>query len=330
MKHTNVALFTVHEGCPHRCSFCNQRHISGSAERLTPADVHRAAAVALNGRQAVPGGEIAFFGGSFTLMEREYMLSLLAAAKEHVDNKEFSGIRISTRPDGISDDICRILKAYGVTAVELGAQSMDDRVLALNGRGHTAARVIEASRMLQAYGFSLGLQMMTGLYGSSDEDSIATAEAIIRLKPATVRIYPTVVMEHTELARLMQSGAYRPQTPEEAAELGSTLLLMFHRASIPVIRFGLHAGGDVEGHYIGGAYHPALRELAESRIYYKAAVAAAADRKGKAVISVAPTAISKMAGQKRENMIKLRQAGIFAALRADPSLGEYEVKLDFE
>lgn len=330
MKHTNVALFTVHEGCPHQCSFCNQRRISGTAEKITPAHVHRAVAVALNGREAVPEGEIAFFGGSFTMMERGYMLSLLEAAKEHLDKGEFGGIRISTRPDGIDDDICRILKNYGVTAVELGAQSMDDRVLSLNKRGHTAADVVKASELLHRCGFRLGLQMMTGLYGSEDADSIATAKAIIALNPATVRIYPTVVMEHTELARLMQSGDYRPQTPEEAAELGSILLPLFRDAGIPVIRFGLHAGGDVEGHYIGGAYHPALRELAESRIYYKAVIEAAHGQKGKCVISVTPTAISKTAGQKRENIIRLQQAGIMASLRPDPTLGEYEVKLDFE
>ena len=90
----------------------------------------------------------------------------------------FKGIRISTRPDGIDAEICGILKKYGVTAVELGAQSLDDKVLRLNERGHTAKQVEDACVMLKDFGFELGLQMMTGLYGSEDADSIETAEKI--------------------------------------------------------------------------------------------------------------------------------------------------------
>ena len=171
MKHINVALFTVHEGCPNMCTFCDQRSISGSVKKITADDVHKAAKTALEGKTDARGGEIAFFGGSFTLIERGYMLSLLEAAKQHIDSGDFSGIRVSTRPDGINDEICGILKKYGVTSVELGAQSMDDRVLLLNKRGHTAQDAVNASEMLKSYGFSLGLQMMTGLYGSTDADS---------------------------------------------------------------------------------------------------------------------------------------------------------------
>ena len=119
------------------------------------------------------------------------MTELLAAAYRYVENGSFKGIRISTRPDAIDGEICRILKSYGVTAVELGAQSMDDNVLRLNRRGHTAEDIVNASKMLKSFGFELGLQMMTGLYGSSDGDSIETAKKIIALNPATVRIYPT-------------------------------------------------------------------------------------------------------------------------------------------
>ena len=178
MKHINVALFVVHKGCPHMCSFCNQRSISGSQKDLTPDDVHSAVKIAvdsLNESQAA-GGEIAFFGGSFTMVEREYMLSLLEAAYEYVEKGIFKGIRISTRPDGINGEICRILKKYGVTAVELGAQSLDDRVLMLNERGHNAEQVANACVMLKEYGFEVGLQMMTGLYGSEDSDSLETAK----------------------------------------------------------------------------------------------------------------------------------------------------------
>lgn len=328
MKHVNVALFAVHEGCPNMCSFCNQRSISGSVKKLTPDDVHEAARVALGGDKDVSGGEIAFFGGSFTMIEHSYMLSLLEAAKQHLDAGEFAGIRISTRPDGINEEICRILKEYGVTSVELGAQSMDDHVLALNRRGHTAKDIENASNMLHSHGFELGLQMMTGLYGSTDDDSIETAKKIIALHPATVRIYPTVVIEGTELDRLMHAGEFTPQGVEEAAELGSILIPMFSEAGIKVIRFGLHSGGGVDGTYTGGAYHPALRELAESRIFYKKVLELAEGRQGKAVIYVNPKSVSKMTGQKRKNIYLLSQQGIDCTVKGDITLNEYEVRLE--
>lgn len=330
MKHVNVALFAVHEGCPHMCSFCNQRSISGVSKKLTVQDVHDACRVALSGKIDVSGGEIAFFGGSFTLIERGEMTALLAAAKEHIDRGEFGGIRLSTRPDGIDEEICAVLKSYGVTAVELGAQSLDDRVLQMNRRGHTAQQVVTASEMLKAHGFELGLQMMTGLYGSTDADSIETAKKIIELAPATVRIYPTVVMKGTELAELMENGEYTPDGVEDAVRLGSELIPMFENAGIKVIRFGLHSGGDVENGRVGGAYHPALRELAESRIFLNKAVEICAGRKGRAVIYTAPTSVSKMTGQKRENIKRLAEKGVDCSVKGLDGLGKYDIKVTFE
>ena len=259
MKHINIALFVVHKGCPHMCSFCNQRSISGSQREITPDEVRSAAETAIASLSAneAAGGEIAFFGGSFTMIERGYMISLLEAAYEYVKNGVFKGIRISTRPDGISEEICSILRDYGVSAVELGAQSLDDRVLELNDRGHTAKQVEEAVSMLKSFGFETGLQMMTGLYGSEDCDSIATAEKIIAMHPDTVRIYPTVVIKGTKLHELMLSGAFAPKGIEETVDLCARLIPMFEDAGIKIIRVGLHSGGDVEAEYAGGAYHPA-------------------------------------------------------------------------
>ena len=247
---------------------------------------------------------------------------------KYVENGSFKGIRCSTRPDAIDDEICRILKLYGVTAVELGAQSMSDEVLRLNRRGHTSQDVINASEMLKSYGFELGLQMMTGLYGSTDEDSIETAKNIIALKPATVRIYPTVVLENTELAELYKSGKYQPETVDSAAELCAKLLLMFNEADITVIRTGLHSGGGVEGEYLAGAYHPAFKELCEGKIYINKAIEYIKENKipqGKIIIHVARDAISKMTGQKRCNILKLKEMGYDAKITADSKTGKYQL-----
>ena len=330
MKHINVALFVVHKGCPHMCSFCNQRSISGSHKDLTPDDVHSAVKIAvqsLSENQAA-GGEIAFFGGSFTMVEREYMLSLLEAAYEYVEKGIFKGIRISTRPDGIDGEICGILKKYGVTAVELGAQSLDDRVLMLNERGHTAEQVENACKILKEYGFEVGLQMMTGLYGSKDSDSLETAEKIIDLAPATVRIYPTVVLKGTRLYELMKSGEFIPKGVNETVDLCARLIEMFENAGIKVIRVGLHSGGGVEEGFAGGAYHPALRELCEGRLYYnRASLLLKKYDGGRYILCVNPKEISKMTGQKKENLIRLREKGFECTVKGIDGLSKYEVEI---
>ena len=330
MKHVNIALFVVHKGCPHMCSFCNQRSISGSQKDITPDDVHSAAqtAIATLSEREAAGGEIAFFGGSFTMVERDYMISLLRAAYEYIEKGIFKGIRISTRPDGISDEICTILKNYGVTAVELGAQSLDERVLALNERGHTAKQVEDACIMLKNYGFEVGLQMMTGLYGSKDADSLETAEKIVALAPDTVRIYPTVVIKGTKLHDLMLKGEFIPKGINETADLCAKLIPMFENAGIKVIRVGLHSGGGVEEGFAGGAYHPALREICEGRIYYNNALSELQKQpKGKYILCVNPKEISKTTGQKKENLTKLREMGYDCTVSVCDGLPKYGVEI---
>lgn len=327
MRHINVALFVPHNGCPNQCSFCNQRAISGHRNQVEPSDVDKAVQIALENPES-KGGEIAFFGGSFTAIERETMVSLLSAAYRYVENGSFKGIRISTRPDAVDEEICEILKTYGVTAVELGAQSLDDRVLMLNKRGHTADDIAKATKLLQKNGFETGLQMMTGLYGSTDEDSIETARKIIRLNPDTVRIYPTVVLENTELCELYRKGEYHPQGVEEAAELCAELLQMFEEAGIKVIRTGLHSGGDVEGEFVAGAYHPAFKEICESKIYLRKVTELIRENKipeGKIEIRVSPKAVSQMTGQKKANIEALKKLGYEAKITADESIEKYKV-----
>lgn len=327
MRHINVALFVPHEGCPNQCSFCNQRAISGHKTQVKLSDVDSAVEVAMNNPDS-KGGEIAFFGGSFTAIDRETMVSLLESAYKHVADGKFKGIRVSTRPDAVDEEICSILKKYGVTAVELGAQSLDDNVLTLNRRGHTADDVAKATKLLQKEGFETGLQMMTGLYGSTDEDSIETAKKIIELHPDTVRIYPTVVLEKTQLCELYRSGEYQPQDVESAAELCAVLLEMFEEAKIKVIRTGLHSGGDVEGEFVAGAYHPAFKEICESKIYLKKATEFIRQNKipeGKIEIRVNPKAVSQMTGQKKANIQALKKLGYDAKVTVDESIEKYKV-----
>ncbi len=330
MKHINIALFIPDEGCPHRCSFCNQKTITGTSKRPQPNDVISACETALNGKKDVSGGEIAFFGGSFTAIERGYMLSLLKCAKSYLDRGLFKGIRISTRPDCIDESVLALLKEYKVTSIELGCQSMDDEVLFLNERGHTAAQCENACRLVREYGFELGVQMMTGLFGDTDEKALKTAQRLIALRPDTVRIYPTVVLKNTALERLYAEGRYRAQTLEEAVALCSRLLKMFTQGGIKVIRLGLHSGGGVEENYVAGAYHPAFCEKCESRLYRENIEKLLSEnkvQKGEATIFVSPRYLSQAKGQKKENVAYFNEHGYNINIVTKENIEQYEVRL---
>ncbi len=327
MKHSNIALFVAHVGCPNMCSFCNQHIISGEEKTATPDDIREAVRVALE--YGCKGGQLAFFGGSFTAIDRAYMVELLSAAKPFVDDGSISGIRISTRPDAIDDEVLCILSHYGVEAIELGAQSMDDDVLLANRRGHTSEDVRYAAKLIRAHGFELGLQMMTGLYKDTDEGAIDTAEELAKLKPDTMRIYPTVILEGTELADLYRAGKYVPQTLDEAVSLCAKLLLFFEEQGIRVIRTGLHSGGNVEDGYIAGAYHPAFRELCESEIYLSRVKEVFASKpRGRYKIFVSSKEISKMTGQKRKNVIKLKDTGFDCTVHGADNLKKYDFYIE--
>ena len=324
--HANISIFVPHIGCPNMCSFCNQRYITGRCTAPSAIDVINAVEIAIKSPRYCPNTtEIAFFGGSFTAINRNYMLELLKTANEFVKSGAVSGIRISTRPDAIDDNILLLLKQYGVTSIELGAQSLNDSVLRLNNRGHSVNDVINASNLIKKYGFSLGLQMMTGLYGDTDENAIYTAQEIINLAPKTVRIYPTIVLKNTDLAALYLDNKYKPQTLESAVNICAKLLVMFNDANIHVIRLGLHSIENDS--YLAGPWHPAFSELCYSKIYFEKALNLLRE-KGKFILYVAPSAISKMTGQRKNNLNILKNLGFDCIVRPDESCDEYEIKVE--
>ena len=329
MSHSNISIFVPHKGCPNDCSFCNQRAISGQTVPSTPVDVENAVKTAIKYKVNPKDTEIAFFGGSFTAIERDYMHSLLTAAKHFLDTYNFKGIRVSTRPDCIDKGILETLKNYGVTAIELGAQSMCDEVLTANRRGHTADDVRKASRLIKEYGFELGLQMMTGLYKSDFEKDWQTALEIIKLKPNTVRIYPTVVLKNTHLGYLQEMGEYKAPTAEESAPFCAKLLQIFENENIKVIKLGLHSSETVEGDMVGGAYHPAFRELCEGHIYLQKILEklSGKDKNRQYVICVNKKVLSKAKGQQKRNEKALKNQGFHCIIKGKENLEEFQIEV---
>lgn len=327
-KHANISIFVSHMGCPNQCSFCNQRYIAGTADVPNADSVKRAVEESGIGEKfSFENAEIAFFGGSFTAIDRSLMIELLEAAHGYVLNGRVRGIRVSTRPDAIDSEVLSILKKYGVTAIELGAQSMDDEVLLFNKRGHTAEDVRKASRLIKQNGFELGLQMMTGLPKSDNAKDIKTADEFIKLKPDTVRIYPTIVLENTDLCGLVKRGEYSPQSLDKAVLLCARLLCMFKSENIKVIRLGLHTIS--EEHYVAGPWHPAFSEMVYSEIYFNNARKTFAKMpSGEYNVYVPVGDISKMIGQKRNNILMLEKMGYICKVKEDKRLKEFEIYIE--
>ncbi len=327
-KHSNISIFVPHIGCPNKCSFCNQRHITGTFKAPTVRDV----AIAVKNAQTNPKydpktTEIAYFGGSFTAINRNYMLRLLRVAYRFVKSGTVSGIRISTRPDAIDEEILTLLRQYGVTAIELGAQSLNDRVLRRNNRGHSVADVVKASRLIRNFGFELGLQIMTGLYADTENSAIKTAEKVIEIAPDTVRIYPTIVLKDTDLAALYSDKIYKPQTLDNAVVLASRLYKMFTDNGIRVIRLGLHS--IEKDAYLAGPWHPAFSELCQSQIMLNE-VLSQLNAKDNYIIYVGKSDVSKMIGQKRSNLIYLESKGFNCKVKTDLSLSNLKLKIERE
>lgn len=327
MKHANISVFIPHIGCPHLCSFCDQRTISGTQKAPTPEDVRELCKKALEMSSAPENTEIAFFGGSFTAIPRSYMTSLLEAVHDLVGAGKFHGIRISTRPDCISREILDILKKYGVTAIELGAQSMCDDVLEANERGHDSAQVRASSELIREYGFELGLQMMVGLYKSSEQREAETIEKIIAIHPDTVRIYPVVILKNTRLGELFSAGEFKPLEFDTVLNICSEAILRFTAEKIKVIKCGLHASEFVEKDMLGGFYHPAFRELCENLIYRQKTeefITSHRSQDNVYKIAVAPSCISKAIGQKRSNLEYFRSRNITVKYIGDENIPVYE------
>ena len=306
MNYKNIPIFVSHLGCPNDCVFCNQKKISGVSEPYNIAECEKIIEEALKYmKNSSENTEIAFFGGSFTGIPIEQQKEYLNLAHGYVKSKKVAGIRLSTRPDYINAEILDLLKQYGVTTIELGVQSMSDHVLELNKRGMTTADTLNAVKEIRKYGFALGIQMMTSMYGSNNDTDIFTAKEIIKLKPDFARIYPTVVIEDTELYELYKNEKYQTKTLDETVALCAEIYKLFKEADIPIIRLGLMSSDEINTDKVIGAYHPAFGELVMAKYYYNLIMEKIGDSVGDTLIIEAPAALfSKISGHKKENTEK--------------------------
>ncbi len=308
-----IPVFIPHAACPQRCLFCDQTRTTGRGSAPDPAAVPAAVEQFLNhSRAGRPWAEIAFYGGNFLGLAPECIQTLLETAAACAQRGKIHGIRFSTRPDTIDDRRLGLLAPYPVTTVELGVQSMNDDVLTLCRRGHTAECSRRAVAALRRHKYRLGLQMMIGLPGQSAEDAMETGRQIAALHPDFVRIYPLLVLDRSPLAQWYREGRYTPLALAEAVELTGRLYTLFTRCGIRVIRMGLQPTAELnpEAGVLSGPFHPAFGELVHSSLWLNALDAhlrREGMQGGSVAIEVEGRSLSRLKGWRNTNLTELRK-----------------------
>lgn len=304
MKHYNIPIFIAHFGCPNKCVFCNQNKITGRETNIEPKEVKGIIEEYLGTLPLSSVKELAYFGGTFTAISLPLQKEFLAVGKEYINKGLIKGIRLSTRPDNIDENIVEVLKEYGVSTVELGVQSLDSRVLKLSERGYGKEEVERAVSLLKNSGIEVGIQIMPGLPGSSFENDLCTVDEVIKMKPSFARVYPTLVINDTKLEKMYKDKTYEPLGLENATKLCALIVAKLELNGIKIIRVGLQPSEDIreEGVIIAGPFHPAFRELCESYLF-KVFLEEILKTCEKIVLVVSNKDVSRVCGIKSSNKI---------------------------
>jgi len=347
-----IPIFIPHQGCPQLCLFCNQHLITGeeggridvaamvtetirewlARPRKVPPGRDAPVSLAPGMDEERPPGrdapvslepgiapaeekapvQVAFFGGSFTCLSRVRQLELLAAVQPFLRSGQVACIRLSTRPDCVDREVCSFLLSQGVRIVELGVQSLDDRVLQASWRGHDADDSRRAMALLRNAGMEVGIQLMPGLPQETTKSFLRTVREVVTLEPAFVRLYPVLVVEQSGLAAMYRRGEYRPLSMNKAVALTCRAKNMLAAASIRVVRIGLQPSPALERELLAGPYHPAFGELVASRIWFKKirALLAACPEGRRLTVRISPRDLSAVIGMKRVNMQRFERLGM--------------------
>lgn len=329
-QHYTIPIFIPEKACPFRCVYCNQYHI---ADLIKPMEPEAVLAVVDRYLETIPKHavkRIAFFGGSFTGMSMAEQERYLEVVFPYLERGDISGIQLSTRPDYIDSEILHFLKKYGVSIIELGAQSLDNEVLRAAGRGHTAAEVEKASSLILENGFQLGLQMMIGLPGDTLQKSIHTAEKIIEWGAHYTRIYPALVIRDTELEEMYLQNQYTPLTLDEAVHWSRSLMDLFIAHDITILRMGLHPSeGLLTGHnLVAGPFHVSFKELVQTAHWSSVLEREAQNFGTQIIVNVNPKQLNSAIGYYGNNKKWLQQKYNKVIFQEDASLLEWDYKIE--
>jgi histone acetyltransferase (RNA polymerase elongator complex component) len=308
-----VPIFIPHQGCPYRCVFCNQNEISGTEKEEDQKRLDSAFETYLQSRpleELPPIREAAFYGGTFTALPVQRQEFLLSAVQGWVDRGYIQSLRLSTHPGAVDTGALELLDKYSVKTIELGVQSTDPEVLRQSGRGDTPESLERSVHLIRSRGYQLGLQLMLGLPGDSEEAFQQSVVDTLRFGPDFVRIYPALVVRGTALHEMYQSGEYKPWSLDRTVNALKIAVNRFEVAGIPVIRLGLHPEPSLLAHMVAGPHHPALRSLVDSRIGFDT-LSDLLSRQGvlpeRVTFNVPLRKLSNYTGHRKENILMLKE-----------------------
>jgi histone acetyltransferase (RNA polymerase elongator complex component) len=305
-----IPVFLPEAGCSERCLFCNRKATAtGGLPLSSLRQSIESSLTRIRADRADRERQVAFYGGSFTAMPEEDQVRVLKEVQPLLFSGQIDSIRISTRPDALNEETLSLLRHHGVKTVEVGAQSMIDRILLLTQRGHGVAEIVSATSRLKEWGFEVGLHLMAGLPGETFHHFLQTLDRVIDLRPHFVRIHPTLVLEGSPLEGLWRGNAYAPLSLEETIRWLRHGVLKLERAGLPIIRLGLQATRELEDHILAGPYHPALHQLVDSAIAFNMAahLLQAYPQHRTAHFRCPPGEVSNLRGQRNSNLVALRE-----------------------
>jgi histone acetyltransferase (RNA polymerase elongator complex component) len=330
-----IPLFIPHIGCPFQCAFCNQKALTSiSRQTLSIPELKSEIDLFLSYKKDSQDKEIAFYGGTFLGLNEDHIVQLLELAESYIKNGTVKSIRFSTRPDTISTQTLDILGDYSVETIEIGVQSMDDKVLKESNRGHTEDDVINAVNMVKERGYKVGMQLMVGLPGDSEKIALETAIKTVTLKPDMVRIYPALVLRDSPMEEWFQKGKYSPLSLDDSVETVKKMYTLFLKENINVIRVGIQSSKDLKegSEIIAGPYHPAYGHMVFSSIFLDMAVQILSriEIHDRIDIHVNPSKVSEMRGLKNRNIAELEKKYRLKKISVieDSSMDKYSLSIN--
>ncbi len=323
MRENNIIpIFIAFQGCYHQCVYCEQETITGQSSLVTEDEVREIIEYKYGWFKNKEDVQVAFYGGSFTAMPLKIQENLLKAVKPYIDEGKIGGIRLSTRPDAITEENLKMLKEYHVHTIELGIQSTDPEVLRQSGRRTSLESMDESSKLIHSFGIRLGLQQMIGLPGDTLEKTLKTTRDMIFWAPDFVRIYPTIVLKNTPLQKLYEEGKYHPLTLEDAVKWTALIMELYEEHQVTIARIAL-SPQDFMKRYIAGPIDPQFRELAASYLMTDRLLKNYLISHSKIKISGNTKDINAIVGPRQFGRNRLKEQGVEVEFERDDSKADH-------
>ncbi|MFC2025475.1 elongator complex protein 3 [Chloroflexota bacterium] len=296
---TPVAVMTLPMKCPGQCIYCPT--FSTTPQSYTPESpaVLRARQYDYDTQKQVKMRlkilsdmghptdkvELIVMGGTFLASPTDYQYQFIKDCFDALNGEESAtlekakklneaasyrctGLCIETRPDWCQQEQVDRMLEFGTTRVELGVQTLDDEIYQLVRRGHKVEDVVKATKLLKEHGFKVHYHWMPGLPGSTPEEDLKLSKQLFsdtRFRPDGLKLYPTMVVEGTELERWYQDGRYQPYDDDTMTNLVAEI-----KSIVPKYIRISRVLRDIPPRFIVGGLKDSLRDVVKQRMKQQA------------------------------------------------------------